>query len=181
MYRSNLVTDQLLCEGSGCMSPRVCYETGHVRDQSHPKMETKRGNSGVSVLQAVDTLESPVPLNLALTSKRRGSLLPPKQDLIRWIDMALSHSLCSWPFLDGPYLFSIIRRLYNTPRFGSTNIDWDGLALLYALIALGQCSDPQYFEVEETLYVPAPKRSTKGYFETSLTFLSFLWLIWPSA
>lgn len=91
--------------------------------------------SSLKLVQALDVL--PV-------DNFRGNgapLLPAKAQLIRWIGIAFNEAFPLWPFLSRACIQMIVYRLYSTNTFGQDGNDEDDLALLYALLALGQRFD----------------------------------------
>lgn len=91
-------------------------------------------------LMLVQALDAPISVdNLPVDA---APLLPPKTQLIHWIGVAFKEVLPLFPFVDRSIVQMIIYRLYNTNSFGQNANDKDELALLYALLALGQRFDP---------------------------------------
>lgn len=91
-------------------------------------------------LKLVQALDAPISVdNLPVDG---APLLPPKTQLIHWIGVAFQEVLPLFPFVDRSTVQMIIYRLYSTNSFGQDANDKDELALLYALLALGQRFDP---------------------------------------
>ncbi|KAK4505531.1 hypothetical protein PRZ48_003494 [Zasmidium cellare] len=97
---------------------------------------TKAGDSSLKLVQALDA-----PLAIDTLPVQGAPLLPPKTQLIHWIGVAFQEVLTLFPFVDRASVQMVIYRLYGTNTFGQDANDKDELALLYALLALGQRFD----------------------------------------
>ncbi|KXS94388.1 hypothetical protein AC578_6592 [Pseudocercospora eumusae] len=64
--------------------------------------------------------------------------LPQKHETLSLIIIAFSEAFHLWPFIDRTHVDNIIYRLYKRDGFGQEPRDRDDLALLYAVLALGQ-------------------------------------------
>jgi hypothetical protein len=82
------------------------------------------------------------------------AILPEKHRLISWVELAFSEALPLWRFVEKSQIEAILRRIYNTSGGGQEESDKDDLALIYALIALGQ-----RFEITGTM---AEERRMQG-------------------
>jgi hypothetical protein len=65
-------------------------------------------------------------------------VLPEKNRLVSWIELAFSEALPLWRFVEKSQIEAILYRLYNTNSSGGEESDRDDMALIYALMALGQ-------------------------------------------
>ncbi|KAF2161373.1 hypothetical protein M409DRAFT_59088 [Zasmidium cellare ATCC 36951] len=96
----------------------------------------KSGDSSLKLVQALDA-----PLSIDTLPVQGAPLLPPKTQLIHWIGVAFQEVLTLFPFVDRASVQMVVYRLYGTNTFGQDANDKDELALLYALLALGQRFD----------------------------------------
>lgn len=60
----------------------------------------------------------------------------------RWIDLAFARSFVLWPFLDRESFNAYVNRTLQAGVLGESSRDDDQLALLHAVLALGQRNDP---------------------------------------
>ncbi|KAF2216648.1 hypothetical protein CERZMDRAFT_93938 [Cercospora zeae-maydis SCOH1-5] len=93
-------------------------------------------NSSIKLVEALDNAhaigESPV------TS---SPLIPERVITLRLVELAFSEAFQLWPFVDRAQIDRTLHRLYNTSSFGQEAGDTDELALVYAVLALGQRFD----------------------------------------
>ncbi|CAK3810541.1 fungal-specific transcription factor domain-containing [Lecanosticta acicola] len=109
----------------------------HCNQITSPPIST-RPESSIKLAQALDCPNS---LDLLPMNANGPPLLPAKAMVLRWINIAFSEAFLLWPFVDRPQVERTAFRLYNTNTFGQDENDGDDLALLYALVALGQRVD----------------------------------------
>lgn len=99
---------------------------------------SNRPESSIKLAQALD---SPTPVDSLPINPSGPPLLPAKAMVLRWIGIAFAECFTLWPFVDRSQVERTAFRLYNTSTFGHDENDRDDLALLYALVALGQRFD----------------------------------------
>jgi hypothetical protein len=92
----------------------------------------------VKIIQALDRSQS---IDATSASPSNNPYLPPKPDTMRLIDIAFTEPFQLWPFVDRAQIERTIYRLYHTNTFGQEQCDQDDLALVYAILALGQRFD----------------------------------------
>lgn len=109
----------------------------------------------------IEALDCPVPVQLSRTAKFDSPFLPPKQELLDCVNIAFAEAFYLWPFLDRSHLDPQIHRLYNTQMFGQSKVDWDHLALIYTILALGQRFDPR--DSSSQPIMPGKVPEIKGY------------------
>jgi len=90
-------------------------------------------------MKIVYALDTPFPLDDYPIGGSGVPPLPPNEILFTWIQLAFSEALPLWHFVDKAYIERILPRLWSTTTiFGQDENDKDDLALLYAILALGQ-------------------------------------------
>ncbi|SMQ47618.1 unnamed protein product [Zymoseptoria tritici ST99CH_3D7] len=94
-----------------------------------------RQESALKIMQALD---SPFSLDGFPTGGAGHPVLPQKDRLVAWIELAFQEALPLWHFVGKSQIEAILYRVYNTSSNGAEESDRDDLALIYALIALGQ-------------------------------------------
>ncbi|KAI5367728.1 hypothetical protein Slin15195_G028600 [Septoria linicola] len=94
--------------------------------------------SSMKIVQALDDPQCIDSLGVASTC---SPLLPAKQVALRTIEIALNEAFHLWPFIDRAQVERTIYRLYNTNSFGQEMGDKEELALVYAMLALGERFD----------------------------------------
>lgn len=97
---------------------------------------SNRPESSIKLVQALD---AQLPIDSFVSSS--NPLLPPKAHLVSWTRIAFAEAFHLWPFVSKSHIEQLIYRMYNTNTFGQDENDRDDLALLYALLALGQRFD----------------------------------------
>lgn len=109
-----------------------CYDLSQV-GRCHDQ------NSAMKIVQALD---APFPLDQSPAGGTRNLLLPPKEFMSSWVELAFSEALLLWHFVDKEIFESLLHRMCSAwPDFGHDESDQDDLALLYAVLALGQRFD----------------------------------------
>ncbi|KAL1581737.1 hypothetical protein WHR41_09427 [Cladosporium halotolerans] len=66
----------------------------------------------------------------------------------RWIDLAFARSFVLWPFLDRESFNAYVNRTLQAGVLGESGRDDDQLALLHAVLALGQRNDPDLVSLD---------------------------------
>lgn len=90
-------------------------------------------------MKIVQALDSPFPHDENPAGGSAIPPLPPNGMLSVWIELAFSEALPLWHFVDKAYIERIPPRLWSSSSvFGRDENDKDDLALLYAIVALGQ-------------------------------------------
>lgn len=90
-------------------------------------------------MKIVHALDTPFSLDDFPSGGSGIPALPPNEVLFSWIELAFSEALPLWHFVDKAYVERIPSRLWSTSTvFGQDENDKDDLALLYAILALGQ-------------------------------------------
>lgn len=92
-----------------------------------------------SAMKLVQALDNPFPLDDYPTGGSAIPALPPNEQLFIWIELAFSEALPLWHFVGKAYIERILPRMWSASAvFGQEESDKDDLALLYAILALGQ-------------------------------------------
>lgn len=103
-------------------------------------------NHNASATKLVKALDQAMPRHYLTDNGMTNTFLPPKADLLRWVDIAFSDAFYLWPFVDRTQLESDVERVFHTHTFGRQGSDRDRLALMYAVLAHGQQCDRQNIE-----------------------------------
>ncbi|KXT17958.1 hypothetical protein AC579_9583 [Pseudocercospora musae] len=90
--------------------------------------------SSIKVVEALDNSH----ITKELQMGAHQPCLPQKHETLSLITTAFSGAFHLWPFIDRTHVDNTIYRLYHTNEFGQEPRDRDDLALLYAVLALGQ-------------------------------------------
>ncbi|KAM3423195.1 hypothetical protein BST61_g645 [Cercospora zeina] len=93
-------------------------------------------DSSIKLVEALDNAQA-IGDSLVTSSPLR----PEKGITMKLVELAFSEAFHLWPFVDRAQIDRTLYRLYNTSVFGQEAGDQDELALVYAVLALGQRFD----------------------------------------
>lgn len=108
---------------------------------NHTNQLSQPSEGLVSSMRLVQALDNNQAADIYSDSSTSNPYLPPKEVALQLISNAFSEAFHLWPFVDRAQVDSTIYRLYNTSTFGQEPGDQDNLALVHALLALGQRFD----------------------------------------
>ncbi|GIZ46328.1 hypothetical protein CKM354_000945600 [Cercospora kikuchii] len=92
-----------------------------------------------SSMKLVQALDNPQAIDDGPVTS--SPLMPEKEITLKLVEVAFSEVFHLWPFVDRAQVDRTLFQLYNTSLFGQEASDEDELALVYAVLALGQRFD----------------------------------------
>lgn len=105
----------------------------------------------------VHAFDSASPPDANIGSWDAFALLPPKERLLKYVDIATNQACCLLTFMDRNSIDEIIAHLYDADSIEYTTDDRRSLSLLFALLALGR-----RFETDELDHARAIQNVSKG-------------------
>lgn len=94
-----------------------------------------------SAAKMANALDRSFPIHSLSLHSMTNVCFPFEHQVYRWVDIAFSEAFNLWPFIDRDLFNFQVQRLLRQANFGQGKGDIDHLALIHAVIALGQRYD----------------------------------------